>query len=89
MLINSARVRFLISECKTEPEIIATLRRHKIRYTFAIDTGSLNIRIHCRKGFIRIYRTASRSFPFAVRYDVPKAQRVAQPFAVPVLNNDY
>ena len=84
MLINTRRIRNIIADCKTEADIISALRSHKIKYTFATDTGFLNIRIPCRKGYIRIYRTCSRSAPFLIS-SVPPV-----PFyPVPVLHPEY
>ncbi len=69
--ITADRVKNLISGAKTEQEITFLLRSHKIRFSFSTDTGFLSIRIPCRKGYIRIYRTCSRSVPFAVRLSSP------------------
>lgn len=86
LLITSARVRAIISDCKTEPEIIRKLRAHGIKYRYSTETGYINIRIACKKGTIRIYRTASRSRPFLVRQDIPVP---FVPVKYPVLHNDY
>ena len=67
MLITSARVRSLVSDCKTEMEIASVLRSRKIKYSFSTASGFLSIRIPCRKGSIIIYRTCSRSAPFMVK----------------------
>ena len=84
MLINSSRIRTMISDCKTEPEIISVLRSHKIKYSYATDTGFLSIRIPCRKGYVRIYRTCSRSAPFHVKAIEPQTI-----YSFPVLHPDY
>ena len=82
--VNPARIRSMIAGCRTERDIESLLRSHKIRYTYTTETGYLSIRIPCRKGCIRIYRTCSRSCPFQVRNDSPV------PFLpVPVLHNEY
>lgn len=84
IMLSSNRIRSIITDCKTERDIMQALRNHKVKYTFSTDTGFLAIRIPCKKGFIRIYRTASRSRPFLVS-SVPPV-----PFMpVPVLHNDY
>ena len=85
MLISSARVRSLVSDCKTEPEVVSVLRAHKIKYSFATDTGCMSIRVPCRKGYVRIYRTCSRSAPFMVQALAP-APLV---YPVPVLHPEY
>lgn len=84
IMLSPSRIRAIISDCHTEREISDVLRRHKIKYSFATDTGYMSIRIPCKKGFIRIYRTCSRSHPFLVS-SVPPV-----PFMpVPVLHNDF
>lgn len=82
MLITSSRIRSLITGARTEKEVESLLRSHKIRFHYSTDTGILSIRIPCRKGYIRVYRTCSRSCPFQVRTVGPV------PF-VPVLHNNY
>lgn len=84
MIITAARIKNIIADCKTEIDIVSSLRCHKIRYSFATDTGYTSIRIPCKKGCIRIYRTCSRSAPFLVRNDSP-----TMVYPVPVLHNDY
>lgn len=84
IMLSSNRIRSIIADCKTERDITQALRNHKVKYTFSTDTGFLSVRIPCKKGYIRIYRTASRSRPFLVS-SVPPV-----PFMpVPVLHNDY
>ena len=71
-LITAGKIREIIAGLKTEPEIVATLRARKIRYSYTTETGFLSIRIPCRKGCIRVYRTCSRTNPFAVMQDAPR-----------------
>lgn len=86
MLITSERVRSLITDCKTEMEVVSVLRSHKIKYSFTTDTGYMNIRIPCRKGCIRIVRVCSRSAPFLVRADTPSP---VPHYPVPVFIRNY
>lgn len=79
------RIRSVISGCYTEPEVISVLRFHKIKYSFSTDHGFFQIRIPCRKGYIRIYRTCSRSCPFMVS-TVPAVPYIVP---VPVVHNWY
>ena len=58
--INADRIRRIISECTTEADIQATLRAHKIRFSWTTSAGSTAIRIPCRKGAIVITRDHSR-----------------------------
>jgi len=64
--ITSARVRAIVTDCTTEMEVAKTLRKHRIKYTFTTETGTLSIRIPCRTGAVRVYRTCSRATRFAV-----------------------
>lgn len=66
VMVSTERIRSIIAECKTEMDVVHVLRAHKIRYTFSTDTGILAVKVPCRKGSIRIYRTCSRSAPFMV-----------------------
>ena len=72
MLINSARIRAIIADCRTEQDIVLSLRLHKVKYSFSTDCGYTSIRIPCRSGCIRIIRVASRSAPFLVRSENPR-----------------
>ena len=68
--ITAEKIRSIMSGAKTEQDVSILLRSHKIRYFFTTETGFLSVRIPCRKGCVRIYRTASRSCPFVVRSEV-------------------
>lgn len=85
IMITAERIRSMIRNCHTEKDVATVLRSHKVRYSFSTDTGFLSIRIPSRKGYIRIYRTCSRSCPFQVSAVAP----VPFPFPVPVYHNDY
>ena len=82
--INADRIRSLVSECHTEPEVVAALRSHKIKYTYTTETGTLSIKVPCRKGSVRIYRTCSKASPFMVH-----TARSSGIYPIPVLHNDY
>ena len=66
IIITPARVKAIVSDCKTDADLIATLRYHKIRYGYTTETGYLSVVIPCSTGKVRVYRTASRSNPFRV-----------------------
>lgn len=66
MTLSVSRVRSVVGKCRTEIDLVAALRSHKIKYSFSTDHGFLQVRIPYRKGYIRIYRTCSRSAPFMV-----------------------
>ena len=84
MLLNADRIRSILDDCKTEPDIMRALRAHRIRYAFTTETGYMSIRIPYRKGIIRVFRTCSRSRPFIVRTETEAPYN-----RVPCLNNDY
>lgn len=69
IIITQNRVKAIITGCKTEIDIINTLRAHKIKYSFSTETGIMNVAIPCKTGKIRVYRLPSNRAPFAVRMD--------------------
>ena len=83
--LSIKRVRSIIADCKTESEIALVLRSHKIKYSFSTDHGIFQIRIPYRKGFVRIYKSCSRSCPWFVS-TVPSVPWFAP---VPVVHNWY
>ena len=85
LALSMNRVRSIVGNCKTEMDIVSILRSHKIKYSFSTDHGFLQIRIPYKKGYIRIYKTCSRSYPFMVT-TVPAVPCIAP---VPVLHNWY
>lgn len=70
--ITAARIRSAIAGCMTEKDVELSLRRHKIKYSYSTDTGYMSLRVPCRKGAFRIYRSASRSAPFIVKFSAPR-----------------
>ena len=66
IIITKSRVKSIVSECKTDVDLIANLRRHKIRYGYSTDTGFLSVVIPCSTGKVRVYRSASKSNPYKV-----------------------
>jgi hypothetical protein len=71
LLLTPARIRAAIEGARTEKDIVQALRRHKIKYTFDTRAGFMAIRIPARAGAVLVYRTCSRSAPFAVRTAAP------------------
>ena len=69
IIITQNRVKTIITGCKTEMDIISALRAHKVKYSFSVETGIMNIAIPCKTGTVRIYRTFSHNAPFMVRTD--------------------
>lgn len=66
ILVTSKRLRSIISECKTDADLVANLRRHKISYGYTTETGFLSVVIPCSTGKVRVYRSASKSNPYKV-----------------------
>lgn len=66
IIITPNRIKAIIAECKTDADLVANLRHHKIRYRYTTESGFLSVVIPCRTGSIRVYRTASRSNPFRI-----------------------
>ena len=69
VIITQNRVKAIITGCKTEMDIISALRARKVKYSFSVETGIMNIAIPCKTGTVRIYRTFSHNAPFAIRMD--------------------
>lgn len=66
IIITPNRVKAIVADCKTDADLVANLRRHKIRYGYTTESGFLSVVIPCSTGKVRVYRTASRSNPFRV-----------------------
>ena len=66
MLTTTGRIRSIVSECRTEADVQSALRFHKIKYHYTTESGFLSVVVPCLTGSVRIYRTASKSRPFAV-----------------------
>ena len=66
MIITKSRVKAIVSDCKTDADLLANLRYHRIRFAYTTETGFLSVVIPCSTGKVRVYRTASRSNPFKV-----------------------
>lgn len=73
ILLTSEKIRSIVNGAKTEQDLTILLRSHKIKYQFTTETGFLSIRIPYRKGCIRVYKVASRSHPFAIRFEMKGA----------------
>lgn len=89
MTINSSRIRNLVSDCKTESDIIRVLRYHKIKYSFTTETGFLSIRIPYKKGIVRVFRVCSRSYPFVIRTEKRYRESLVSsvPMYIPIVYN--
>ena len=72
IIITQARIKTIIADCKTEADLEATLRHHRLRHKYTTETGFMSCVIPSRTGSVRIYRTASRSNPFKVEAVKPE-----------------
>ena len=66
IIITQARIKSIVADCKTEADLEANLRYHKIRHGYTTEGGFLSVEIPCNTGKVRVYKTASRSNPFRV-----------------------
>ena len=71
IIITPARIKAIVSECKTDADLVASLRYHRIRFGYTTDTGFLSVVIPCSTGKVRVYKTASRSNPFRIAPVMP------------------
>lgn len=83
LLLNAGRVRSVIIGARTEKDIENTLRAHKIRFSYDTSAGFTVFRVPARSGSVLVYRTCSRSAPFAVRPVAPAAAFPAAPRLYP------
>lgn len=84
LLISAARIRSVISDARTECDVVDALRRHGIPYTFSTDGGALHIRIISRSGPVQVVRSGSVPVPVFRSGSVPVPYR----FIVPVPRSD-
>ena len=71
MIITANKIKAIVSECKTDADLAATLRYHRIKHRYTTETGFLSVVIPCSTGKVRVYRTASKSNPFRVAPVMP------------------
>lgn len=83
MKVTAERIRSMVADCKTEADVIRSLRSHRVKYYFTTETGYMSIKIPCRKGAVRIYRTCSHSAPLRMTSSSPL------PYTVPVFSPYY
>ena len=71
--ITADRIRAMIAGCRTEKQVLAILKAHKVKFkqTPFSEGYMLNIRIPCKTGAIRVYRSCSRRCPFVVQHLTP------------------
>jgi len=66
MLPTASRLRSILKDCRTDADVAATLRYHKVRFNYTTDTGFLSVVVPCLTGSVRIVRRASKTAPFTV-----------------------
>ena len=84
LLLSADRIRAVVADARTEKDIELSLRSHKIKFSYDTSAGFMAFRIPVRSGAVLVYRTCSRSAPFAVRSSAPAVYPVA-----PLLRVDY
>ena len=66
IIVTTARIKAIIADCKTEADLEATLRHHKLRHKYTTETGFMSCVIPSKTGSVRIYKVASKTNPFKV-----------------------
>jgi len=66
MLPTTNRIRTILKDCRTDADVAATLRHHKVKFKYTTETGFLSVVIPCLTGSVRIVRRASKTAPFTV-----------------------
>ena len=66
IIITPNRVKNMLADCRTEADVAATLRYHKVKFHYSTDCGFTSIVVPCSSGAIRVYRTASKVAPIAI-----------------------
>lgn len=66
IIVTTARIKAIVADCKTEADLEATLRHHKLRHKYTTETGFMSCVIPSKTGSVRIYKTASKTNPFKV-----------------------
>lgn len=72
ILITSSRLRSILSECRTEADLQATLRYHRIKFKYDTTPGYLSLVIPTATGAVRVTKTASKTAPFAIGCTTPE-----------------
>ena len=85
-LVSVSRIRSVVDSARSDNEIAAALRRHKIPFSYSTSTGFLHIRIRSRSGPILVYRAAGRSAPVVIR-SAPSAP--GAPYRVQIQSDYY
>lgn len=66
IIITPNRIKNIVADCKTDADLVASLRRHKIRFGYTTAGGFLSVEIPCSTGKVRVYRTISKKNTFRV-----------------------
>ena len=83
IIITAARLRYIIRECKTDADIQATLKYHKVRHKYETTGNVFGVTVPTATGSVRIIRTASKACPFTIQPVSP------EPFYRPVHHFEY
>ena len=71
MLPTTNRIRSILKDCRTDADVAATLRHHKVKFKYTTETGFLSVVVPCLTGSVRIVRRASKTAPYTVDSVVP------------------
>lgn len=66
VLLTAKRLRSIVTDCRTDADLQATLKYHRIKFKYTTETGFLSVTVPTAAGTYRIYQTASASAPYRV-----------------------
>lgn len=71
IIITPNRIKNMLTDCRTEADVAATLRYHKVKFRYSTDCGFMSIVVPCSSGSVRVYRTASKVAPIVIGHIAP------------------
>ena len=66
ILITTNRIRSILADCRTNADVAATLRIHKVKFRYDTAPGFLRIVVPTATGTVQIVRRASKTAPFTI-----------------------
>lgn len=72
ILITSRRLRSILSDCRTEADLQAALRYHRIKFKYDTSPGYLSVLVPTATGAVRVTKTASKTAPFTIGCTTPE-----------------
>lgn len=72
VLLTAKRLRSIVTDCRTEADLQATLRHHRIKFKYDTSPGYLSILVPTATGAVRVTKTASKEQPFTMSHAAPQ-----------------